>query len=70
MSIRPLIKRILFLFLYVVLASFDMEPASKPMRMNGMITPMLKTRRIAGKASGDRTGNIAKKIGAMQGSRK
>ena len=52
------------------LAILDIEPARVPMKQKGRITPKQKTTRISGKASGERRGNIAMKIGARQGSRK
>ena len=70
MRIMPLIVRIVDLCLYVSLVSVYMEPANSPISKNGSITPRQKTVRIIGKVSEDRSGRVAKKMGAMHGSRK
>jgi hypothetical protein len=54
----------------VLLASFDIEPATTPNITNGTNAPMQKTKNVREKYSGSKMFNIGTKIGAMHGSRK
>jgi hypothetical protein len=54
----------------VLRASFDIEPASNPMPINGIMTPKPKTRRIGIKYSERKITEDEKKKGARHGSRK
>ena len=58
------------LYLQVFLTSFDIEPATIPMTINGTITPKQNMTSIGNNSAYVSKGNITKKMGAMQGSRK